>query len=318
MNEHELKNALREAVVASSPPPPMDAGGALEAGRSAARKRRATWGGAVAGLAVVGIAVGATLVPGMSGGSGGGVQVAGQSSLPLTTGQSAPPSSAVHPPTVTTTTSPSGAPGGSTPGSGTKTSWPDGQQDRTARSGPRADKGAKVLNDLSSSLPPGFDTPDKQRVGYEDYGPMRHAQAQFEEYVGQTQVWEYWARTPVVKTGVGGVGRLEVQVLTKGATEFDGATGCAAALRATYPVRGGNGRCGTVDANGKQVTVLTVDSPDENTLEQGAFFWHEDGTLVIVAQSKAYANSGHPGMAEQPLTQQQLAALAADPKFHLD
>ncbi|GGP49864.1 hypothetical protein [Saccharothrix coeruleofusca] len=317
MNEQELKNALRDAVVASSPPPAMDTRRALEAGRAAARKRRATWGGAVAGLAVVGIAVGATLLPGLSGGSGS-VQVGGQSERPSTTGQSARPSPSG--PALTTTVTPkvpSGQPNAQ-PGASSKTQWPDGQQDRTATSGPRADKGTKVLNDLSSSLPPGFSAPDKQRVGFDDYGAMRRAQASFEEYVGQTQVWTYWAYTPVVKADAEGVGRLEIRVLTKGSTELGGATGCAAALRATYPVHGANSRCDTADVGGKQVALLTANTPVQNGLEQAALFWHEDGTLVTVAQAKGFANSGHPAMAQPPLTPQQLAALATDPKFHLD
>lgn len=309
MNEHELKSALQEVMVASSPPPPMSPEAALDRGRRAQRRRQATWGGAVAGLAVVAIAVGAVLLPHLTGGGGSGVEVAG--------GQPSDSRPSVTP----TAAQPSGQPSaGATPPpvADTKTSWPDGQGDRTATSGPRADKGAALLNDLASSLPAGVRAEDRTRIGFADHGPMTWHQAQFAEYAGEVQVWEYDARTPVVFPGEPGVGELTIKVETRGNTRLGDLVGCAAATRYPYPVTGGT--CAVVEVDGEQVAVVTGASSDgkANTLDAAAFYRHPDGTRVTVAYADEFPNSGHPALARPALTGEQLAAIAADPKFHLD
>ncbi|XVS62911.1 hypothetical protein ACQPYE_32325 [Actinosynnema sp. CA-299493] len=316
MNEHELKSALQEVMVASSPPPPMSPEAALDRGRRARSRRKATWGGAVAGLAVVAIAVGAVLVPTLTGG-GAGVQVAGgqpSESAPRVTPTDRPPSEGMSAPALT----PSAGPASGRPPSGTSTPWPNGQDDRTARNGPRADKGAKLFNDVASSLPAGVKAEDRTRIGFADYGPMTRHQAQFVEHVGDLEVWDYEARTPVVITGEAGVGELFVRVETKGGTRLGGLVGCAAATRYEYPVAGGT--CALVDVGGEQVALVTGATPDadHNTMDAAAFHRHPDGTLVTVAYSSEYLESGHPALSRPALTGAQLAALAADPKFHLD
>lgn len=310
MNEHELKSALQDVMVASSPPPPMDPSAALDHAHRAQRRRKATWGGGVAGLAVVAIAVGAVLVPNLAGGGGDNVaQVGAQQSgsnapsanAPSVTATASPPPSVEPPPTGT-----------GVPSSNTSTPWPNGQTDRTATSGPRADKSVAVLNDLVSALPAGLKAEDKTRIGYPDYGPMTRTQSQFEDYVGALEVWEYMAYTPVTRAEAAGVGKLWIQVETKGNSRRPGEA-CAAATAEPYPV---DGTCQVVDVGGKQVGVVTGGS--EGDLEQAAFHRHADGTLVIVAQARVYQNSGHQGMAELPLTSQQLAAIAVNPEFRLD
>ncbi|MBB5805017.1 cell wall assembly regulator SMI1 [Saccharothrix ecbatanensis] len=310
MNEHELKSALQDVMVASSPPPPMDAGAALDRGRRADRRRKATWAVAVAGLGVVAIAVGAVLVPNLAGGDG--VQVAGgQSSVPA----SAPPMTSV-PPSVTATLSP--PPTSEDAKASTERPWPNGQGDRTSTNGPRADKSVAVLNDLGSSLPNGVEAVDKAAVGRLDYGPLRRTQSQFADYTADgLEIWEYLAYTPVVRGGTEGVGHLWMQVETKGNSRVEDVSGCGMVIRQTYPVTDGSGRCDILDVGGKQVVVVTAAGP-ENGMEQAAFYRYDDSTLVIVAQSREYLNSGHPALAERPLTSQQLAAIAVDPKFHLD
>ncbi|PSL57879.1 hypothetical protein B0I31_10191 [Saccharothrix carnea] len=309
MNEHELKSALQDVMVASSPPPPMSPEAALEHGRRAQRRRKTTVGGGFAGLAVVAIAVGAAVVPNLTGGGADLPVAAGQSSesRPSVT----PTASA--PPSVTVTATPSSPPGGST-----ETPWPNGQTDRTATSGPRADKGAKVLNDLASSLPPGVKAEDRTRIGFSDYGPMTTRQAQFAEYVGDLQVWEYWVRTPVVITGEAGVGELMLQVETKGNTRLGDLDGCQAAAAFPYPISGGT--CALVDVAGKQVAVVTGATADggANTMDTAAFYRYPDGTRVIVGYASEFQESGHPALSRPALTGAQLAAIAADPKFHLD
>ncbi|WP_367137007.1 hypothetical protein [Saccharothrix sp. HUAS TT1] len=314
MNEHELKSALQEAMVASSPPPPMDPGAALDRGRRAQRRRQTALGGGFAGLAVVAIAVGAVLVPNLTGG-GGSARVAGppSGSAPVVTPTglpSAPPSLTSMPPGA--------ASGTQAPGSKTSTPWPDGQTDRTATSGPRADKGAELLNDLASSLPPGVRAEDRTRVGFEDYGPMTRHQAQFADYAGDLQVWEYDATTPLVIPGEPGVGELSVRVETRGNTRLGDLEGCAAATKWPYPVSGGS--CELVEVGGEQVAVVTGSAVDggRNTMDSAAFYRHPDGTRVTVAYASEYLESGHPALSRPALTVAQLAALATDPAFHLD
>ncbi|QFZ22464.1 hypothetical protein [Saccharothrix syringae] len=307
MNEHELKGALRDAVVASSPPPPMDVAAALERGRRADRRRRATWGAGVAGLAVVGIAVGAALVPTAGGGAGPGVG-AGPSNPapPSVTLTGAPPPSA-----------PSAPSSASSSTSETKPSWPDGQTDRTATSGPHADRATKLLADVGAALPAGLRAEDRERVGYPDHGPMTRVQGQYADTVDGVQVWEYTAITPLVRLGEPGVAKLRVEVETKGNNTIRGEA-CEAATQEPYPISGGT--CEVVEVDGRRVGVVTGAGADRqrDTYDSAAFYRHPDGTLVKVGVSRAFGNSGLPGMAEVPLSARQLAALAADQRFHLE
>ncbi|MFC6089066.1 hypothetical protein [Saccharothrix lopnurensis] len=318
MNEHELKDAMREAVVASSPPPPMDAGTALDRARRAHRRRRATRGGAVAGLAVVGIAVGAVLVPDLVGGQGAGVPPASSpSGGPPSVTRTGLPSAPVQVTTAGPPSRPSVTDRSAADPSGTRPSWPDGQTDRTATSGPRADRARGLLDDLAAALPPGLRAEDRTRVGYADHGPMTRHQGQYADTVDGAQVWEYTATTPVVRPGEPGVAELWIQVETRGNNRVPGEA-CEAATRYPYPISGGT--CEVVEVAGRRVGVVTgaVADPLRNTYESAAFHRHPDGTLVVLGVAREYGESGHPGMASVPLDARQLAALAVDPRFHLD
>jgi len=312
MNEHELKSALQEVMVASSPPPPMSPEAALDRGRRAQRRRKTAVGGGFAGLAVVAIAVGAVMVPNLGGGGSDLPVAAGQSS---DSGPSVTPT-ASPPPSLTPASPPQSA--GPSVDDPTRTPWPNGQADRTATSGPRADKGAKLLADLGSVLPPGVRAEDRTRIGFADYGPMTRHQAQFVEHAGDLEVWDYEAHTPVAVTGEAGVGELFLRVETRGNDRLGDLVGCAAATRFPYPVEGGT--CSVVDVGGKQVAVVTgaTANADHNTLDAAAFYRYPDGTLVTAAYGSKFEESGHPALSRPALTGEQLAAIAADPKFHLD
>jgi hypothetical protein len=273
---------LRNVMVASSPPPPMDTGAAVEAGRRAHRRRRTTRAGVVAGLAVVGIAVGATLLPRAM--SGGLVDTA------------AGPSEAAPPPMS------SAAP------VDTSTSWPSGQVDRTAGSGPRAVKSADIVPALAAALPPGL------VVAPAGSGLDVRTQSEFENYtkVG-LEVWQYRAVVPVLATdGTQRVGTLLAEIETTGNGFPSGP--CEVGARAPE-IRG---TCRVVDVDGKQVGLVTSDGSDPAAeFEQAAAYRYEDGTVVFVAQAKAYDNGTSLALAAVPLTEAQLAKLATDPKFHL-
>ncbi|MEU4803172.1 hypothetical protein [Actinosynnema sp. NPDC023587] len=313
MNEDELKSALHDAMVASSPPPPMSPEAAVAAGQAARRRRKTAWGGAVAGLAVVAITVGAVLVPQLAGGSGEGavIEAGGRSSDP----RPVPPGwSGV---TATTPPSPTGSPAQTAPSTAsgpTERRWPDGQTDRTATSGPRAEKSVRVLNELGSSLPPTFQAVDKQASGGGWSGPMRYTQSQFATYYGRDeQSWEYLATTPVVRDGSPGVGRLWIQVATKG-NRMSSTTSPCQASDAAWSIKG---TCEVVDVGGKEVGYLTAARGEESDLDELAIYRHDDGTVVYLGQSAAYRNTGHPALSGQVFTREQLAALVIDEKFHL-
>jgi hypothetical protein len=275
MNEDEVRSALRNVMVASSPPPPMDTGTAVEVGQKAHRRRRATRAGVVAGLAVVGIAVGATFLPTAL--TGGGLLDAASGDGPVN--------------------------------GSTETPWPNGQTDRTATKGPRADKSADLVPDLAKALPSGL------AVGEKRPSVVLSTQSQFTDYAADGgEVWEYQATAPVTKTdGSERVGTLFAQVTTAG--NPIPADPCAAAAQAW----GIKGACRVVDAGGKQVGLLTSDGTGtEKVFDQLAAYRHPDGTVVLVAQATTFRDSGLPALDAQPLTEDQLAALATDPEFHLD
>ncbi|MDQ2588214.1 hypothetical protein [Saccharothrix yanglingensis] len=305
MNEQELRKALHDAVVASSPPPPMDPRTALGAARRADRRRKTTWGAGVAGLAVVGIAVGATLLPSHAG--GGSAEVgASQPGTPTVTA-----TTTVPPTTVTTTVMPTTTGTAAPTSRGSAPSWPDGQTDRTATSGPRAAKGSGLVDALAGALPVGSITQERG-------GAAPRTQAQFVDYAGDLQVWEYLIEAPVSPSGAAaGVARVLVQVETRGNSRVRDLPGCGPAIDEPYPVRG-DGRCDVVRVGGADVPVVTALDAGPTDYEQAAFHRHADGTLVVVAQSRRHPVARGPALTEPLLTPQQLAGIAVDPAFHLD
>ncbi len=303
MNEHELKSAMQDAMVASSPPPPMSPEAAVEAGQAARRRRKAVWGGTVAGVAVVAIAVGAVLVPQLTGSAG--IEAGKQPSGPQLTTVVPPSSPTVDPSVVTFTGKPSG----------TETPWPDGQTDRTATSGPRADKSVRILNDLGAALPAGFQAVDKEPAGQESHGKARHTQSQFRDYDGDRQIWEYLARTPVVQQGTSGVGKLWIQVTTRPDGDPQLPPPCALAERA-WAIKG---TCEERTVDGKRIGFITATPGEQDAdLDELVIYQHGDGTTVLVGQAAGFRGLGHPPLAGQPFTQEQLIAQAADAKYHLD
>ena len=295
MNEHEFRDAIRAGMSARPEPPPMSDGPVLDAARRDRRRRRALWAGGGSAAAVVAIAVGvAVLVPSTSGNAPGLNVAAGQTSESVT-------------PTAEATDESSPTSATSTPE--TKPSFPDGQTDRTASSGPRYDHGVTLLDALAAQVPPGHESPTDLTYGDPSYsgGPLRHHQSQYVDTVEDTEIWEYTATIPVTKGN--GVGELTVVTTTPGAGTADG---CAV----TNPFWGLRGTCEEVRVGDATVAVFTSDR--EQPFEQWASYGHEDGTVVHVAQSTSYEGSARPALPKLPLTAQQLAELAADARFHLD
>jgi hypothetical protein len=283
MNEQDLKQALRDVMVASSPPPSMDSSRALGVAHKARSRRRATWAGALVAVAVVGVGVGAALVVPTGDGPSPSLQMGnGNGNIGGASVTSAPP-----------TTRKTGDP------------WPEGQTDRTATSGPRADKAVNLMNTLGSSLPQGFTAPD---LKYPDGRAVRWPQAQYASADGEPDYWEYLAMIPVQKDN--GVGTMLVETQTpdgKPASE-------PCALAQTF--WGMPGECTVIDVGGKKVGVVTKNTSGREDFDQWAAYTHADGTVVFLAQSqKVRDDATRPPLAQPVFTPQQLAELVTSEKF---
>jgi hypothetical protein len=280
VDEDELRANLR-ATMTMTPPPPMASAAAVAAGHRAVR-RRATW--AVAGLtAVLVAATSVAAAVGLHSQNGPMTAAAGASAR------------------VTKTPSPAD----------TKPSWPaDGngqpQEDATARSGARYEQGVKLLSRVTQSVPAGWTLP----TGKTDSGlPLQDHQAEVEgDNSGDT--WSYLASAAVAKSGR--TGRLLAEVHTPG-NGLPAADPCA--LARTFWSMGGD--CQVVTAGSAKVGVVV--KSDDDRIDQWAAYRYSDGTVVYVAQSRTAVNgdSNLKPLTKLPLTVPQLAALAADPKFHL-
>lgn len=281
MNETDLKYAMRGAMDAAGGRPPMDEVAVLDAAKRAERRRGALLAGGVSAVAVAGIAIAAVALYGNS--TAGTV-------IPAAPGD---PTAVASQPEET------------------RPSWPNGQTDRTATNGPRADQGVVLLDALTAARPAGFDAPTDltydPALGY--VGEPRMHEAQFVDRVGGTEVWEYRATAPVAAGG--GVGKLYAEVYTPGSDYRE--DGCALAVR----LWGIGGQCRPVDVNGTAVGVVTVAAEDRG-FDQWAAYKRADGTVVFVAQARTYTETGKPGLAQQPFTVEQLAALATDERFDLE
>jgi hypothetical protein len=289
MNEQELRDGLREVMVASSPPPAMNPNAALDSARRAHKRRRATYAGAAAGVAVVAMAAGTMFA--------------------LSPGETPLPIDPAAPPPVN---------GPAQAGETTKTGWPDGQQDRTATSGPQAAKGETLLASLKTQLPdtlvvnttithPSTDPNDKH--------PVTASQSQFVDYVNgdkTKQIWEHSA-TVAVNTKAApaaGAGRIMVTTVTPGKS---GPTDVCELAKSFWGV---GGTCEPREVQGKTVGLIT--KTQDPRIDQVVAYRYDDGTTVTVAQTKQPDNSsGGAALPQPPLTVDQLAPLALSPAFKI-
>ncbi|MFB6720877.1 hypothetical protein ACFCV3_11985 [Kribbella sp. NPDC056345] len=281
MNEEDLNEALHDVMVRSSPPPSMDPAAALDRARRVRKRRRAAWAGAAVVPLVAVVAAGPTLIANFPAGGG--------STDPMVAGGTTPrPGSTAVP-----TTRKSGDP------------WPEGQADRTATAGPRAERAVTLMDDLSSSVPSGFSTPD---LKYPEGRAMRSAQSQYASNDGEQDYWQYRADIPVQKDDR--VGQLLVESFTP-----DG-------KRATTPCKlaqsfwGGKGTCAVVDVDGKKVGVVT--SKGNDSYDQWAAYRHDNGSIVYLAQVKKSDHSEHAPLKQPIFTTRQLAELVTSEKFHIN
>ncbi|MFF0342827.1 hypothetical protein [Kribbella sp. NPDC004875] len=287
MKEQELSEALHDVMVRSSPPPSMDPASALERGRRARTRRTAVVTGAAVATLVVSIGVAPALVAHYAAGRPTGPMVAGA------TGTT--PSMATPRPVATATPQAPKTRKSTDP-------WPEGQVDRTATAGPRADRAVNLMQELSAAVPAGFSTPN---LKYDDGRPMRWPQAQYASNDGEQDYWEYQAIIPVQKNG-------RVGQLLALSTTPDGKP-AVAPCKLAQRFWGGTGTCTVLDVNGKKVGVLTTNGND--SYDQWAAYRHPDGTVVFLAQSKK--TDGRSPLTSPVFTPSQLAELATSPKLKI-
>lgn len=285
MNENDLREAMHTTMTAMRTPPPMDSATAVRAGRRAVHRRTAWTGATATGGLVVAVLAAGPLIAGI--GSDGSPDAPG-------------PAQAGGPPAPTASAPP--------PIPDPKPSWPidgDGrpQQDATARSGERYEKGRKLLDEVLAAVPEGYTKPTGEAA---DGVPLRSHQAAVES----NGSWGYLA-SAAVSDGKG-TGRLLAEVHTAG----NGLPSDPCKLAATFWGLGGT--CKVVTVGDARVGVATPKDPDER-IGQWAAYRHPDGIVVFVAQSRTATNM-EPGLKpleKLPLKQNELAALAVDRRFHL-
>ncbi len=308
MNESELRDGLRRAV-ATADRPPMSADAMLDTARAAHRRRRTTLSSMGAAVAVVAIAVGGTVALSAGqdavtpGGGGRGAPASGQGPLPTEVAQP-------------TEVAPQGG--------DTETVWPTGtngqpQQDRTAADGARYETGVRLLDELIAVVPPGHTVPEQTppmidpTAAPEDLNPSndiwaRYHQSQFGERVAGEEVWEHLASLAVSQGP--NTGRLFVAVYTPG-------NGVPADL-CTATLWGAGGICEQVPVGAAQVAFTNVAAADASDFEQWAAYRHTDGAVVFVAQSTAYRGAEGTRLPQPLFTDQELAELAVDERFHVE
>ncbi|CAM3429795.1 hypothetical protein KIPE111705_08175 [Kibdelosporangium persicum] len=290
MNEQELRDGLRQVMAVSSQPPTMNPNTALDAARRAHKRRRATWAGAGAGAAVVALAAGTVFALAPSG-----------DSLPIGPAASGP---GLAPPST----------GAAEADGSTKTSWPNGQVDRTARNGARADTADAVLAALKAAVAPTLAVDEKRTYPNSD-AKVTGSQASFEDRAGpdKQEVWQYLVTVAVTSKSApaGGTGRVMALVYTPGNTYP------ADVCQLTPKFWGAGGQCETKVVQGK--TVGVVAKPEDSRVNTVVGYRYDDGTVVFVAQSKDPDNEeGSPAkgsMATPPLTIDQLAPMVLNPAF---
>jgi hypothetical protein len=283
MNEQDLKRAFQDVVVASSPPPAMDPGRALDVARKARSKRRASITGAVVAVLVVGVGLGSAFALNPKG------------AQEYLTG--AGPSSSSSRPGM--------------PDTEWGKQWPVGQTDRTARSGPQADRAIELLDVVKQAAQArGYETP-ALKYGAPEYqnSEMLRTQAQVSSNKGEKpELWVYTATVPVRKDGK--VGMLLAEVSTP--NPKDPAEPCALA-RSFWGMR---------DADCKVRDVDGVRVGDASSLEPGRVMsWMSyrapNGWVVHLAQSAVYEGSGVPGFDVIPFGASDFATMVLDPKLRL-
>lgn len=322
MNESELSHALRGTVAAGSPPLALDSAGMLAQAKRARVRRRASFAAITSAVAVCALAGASALTGNLAFGSNHGGTAAGGGTAypscpaPSNTAIPVPSNTQVEASKMPASGHPTGNPdpgqtGTPTPTApypsatgcvdDTETPWPSGQSDRTATSGPHAEQAAALQDAMLSELLPAGATAVK---------PSH--QAQYEESVGASEIWEYLTLTGVRRPGSSGVASLIVRV--ESARPGDRTDLCVLARYFQS-----NAQCTITPMAGTTVAVATLrrSSGGSGGYEPQPQTWivyrAPDGNVLYLAEGLHY--SDYP-TAKTPLyTAQQLAEIAVSGHF---
>jgi hypothetical protein len=283
MNEQDFRTTLHQSMATQVAPPPMSDESVLAAAHQDRRRRRTMWAGTATAATVMAVAI-SVMALGYQ--HTDGVQPGAQS------------------PTLTTTDT---LPSTAEPTGKTQPSLPSGMTDSTATSGPQYERGVALIDALAGVVPAGYTSPTDM-VGTGDLAgmPFRTNGAVYIGTNDGVEAWTYEATVPLV-TG-DNVGKLMVEVYSPG-NGLTG-TGCDIGPIANWGDRDG---CAELMVDGKRVGA--GERGYQEVTEQWAGYHYDDGTTVFVGQAARYAHSGPPGLAANPLSLAQLAALATDPRF---
>ena len=256
-------------------PPPMRQESVLMAGRKALKQRRARQAMTGSAAVVATIALGVTLLA-PSPNHDGAAPVAAQPSAVLET---------------------------------SKSSSPAPRTNATETAGPHYDRSVALAAALDDLAPDGYGTPGDLK-GSADYAgrTLKSHKAMSAGTVNGTEVWNYAAGTPLTKGE--GVGELVATVYSPG-WETTG-EGCALSPVAWDASRA---HCTEMSVDGKKVAVADVAAEHGLPAAQWAGYRHADGTVVFVMQTAGVARSGRPALDAMPMTGQQLAAVAVNPRL---
>jgi hypothetical protein len=280
VHEQDFKQALLDSM-ADITTPSMNESVLLDTAKRAARRRRAVLASGASAIAVVALAAGVAFAAPGADRSGADVGAA----VTSTEGE-------------------------------TEQDQPGGTTGATVTAGPGYERGRDLLDELVDVVPEGYDSPRGLTAKTEDhpFAPLpRHQVVRIDN-----DSWNYDAWIPLVKAGE--FGSMHIGVLTD--TPLLTSTyeePCALSMGMLDPMilvpektdRNTGESCTEVTVAGTQVGVATKPGKVSVT------YRHPDDTWVTLTEELS-AGYGYPSLTELPFTGEQLAELAADPRFHLD
>lgn len=180
------------------------------------------------------------------------------------------------------------------------------QQENTQAQQPTGDRGTQLAAALIAVAPAGYETPDGL-VGA-DGKPLKNNYRNYDVASGDgTDGWAYTATVPLKKGN--GIGELSVTVFGPDKDRITRET-CKVNPAGFNPKH-----CAEVTVGDKKVGVFNNELDGDP--HQMAVIMYDDTTVVAISQSAGYPWAELPSLAGLPLSSDQLAALAADPRFKI-
>lgn len=169
-----------------------------------------------------------------------------------------------------------------------------------------ADPAEALAAALDEVAPEGYGTPDDLK-GVDDFAD-RTLKGHITTRTDDPGVWYHAASTPLTRGDAAGELLAAVYSPGWGSGEHCSMSKVPWDQNASSP-------CRVVTVGGRKVAVVDVPSADLLPPSQWAGYRHLDGTAVFVMQSTGMARAGRPALDQPPMTAEQLAAVATDPRL---